>query len=80
MKRACVGHYSVSGEHLGPVLVDDFDDAGRLDPGLSVHLHRDPLLPEDGDLHLAALRHSRAENSSCQTGLLVLFFAPLSLL
>lgn len=50
------GHYSVSGEHLCSVLVDDLDDARRLDPGLSVHLHGDPLLPQDGDLHLAALK------------------------
>lgn len=41
--------------------MDDLDDAGRLDPGLPVHLDRDPLLPEDGDLHLAALRRSGAE-------------------
>lgn len=71
--QMCVWHYSVSGEHLRPVLVDDLDDAGRLDPGLSVHLHRDSLLPQDGDLHLAALRRSRAENSSCQTRPLLLF-------
>lgn len=49
------GLYPVSGEHLGPVLVDDLHDTGRLDPGLPVHLHRDPLLPQDGDLHLPTL-------------------------
>jgi len=51
--------YSVSGEHLRSVLVDDLHDAGRLNPGLAVHLHGDALLPEDGDLHLAALRRRR---------------------
>lgn len=62
----CFSAHPVSREHLSAVLVDDLDDAGRLDPGLSVHLHRNPLLPQDGDLHLAALRSGRAENSSCQ--------------
>lgn len=59
--------YPVPGEHLGPVLVDDLDDAGRLDPRLSVHLHRNPLLPQDGDLHLSALRCSRAGGEKTKT-------------
>lgn len=53
--------YSVSGEHLRSVLVDNLDDAGRLDPGFSIHLYGDALLPQDGDLHLAALECDRAE-------------------
>lgn len=57
------GLYPVSGEHLGPVLVDDLDNAGRLDPGLSVHLHGNALLPQDGDLHLSALRCNTAESA-----------------
>lgn len=62
----CVSAHPVSREHLSAVLVDDLDDAGRLDPGLSVHLHGNALLTQDSDLHLAALRSGRAENNSCQ--------------
>lgn len=71
-------HYSVSGEHLCSVFVDDLDDAGRLDPRLSVHLYGDALLPKDSDLHLAALQCNRAENRSCHATLLVLFFSIFS--
>ena len=46
-------------QHLGAVLVDDLDDPGGLDPGLSVHLHRDALVSQDGDLHLPALEHHK---------------------
>lgn len=42
-------------QHLGSVLVLDLDDAGRLDPGFSIHLHGDAFVPPDGDLHHAAL-------------------------
>lgn len=71
-----VAPHPVSGEHLCPILVDDLDDAGRLDPGLSVHLDRNSLFPQDGDLHLAALKGNRAENSSCQVGRFMFFFSP----
>lgn len=47
--------YPVSGEHLGPVLVDNPNVSRRLDPGLSVHLHRHALLTQDGNLHRATL-------------------------
>lgn len=48
--------HPVPGQHLGSVLVLDLDDAGGLDPGFSIHLHGDALVPADGDLHHAALR------------------------
>ena len=53
--------YPVPGERLGPVLVDNPNVPWRLDPGLSVHLHRHALIPQDGDLHRATLskHHSR---------------------
>ncbi|TNN79067.1 hypothetical protein EYF80_010746 [Liparis tanakae] len=48
--------HPVSGEHLGSVLVLDLDDAGRLDPGLAVHLDGNSLIPQDvcfnGPAHL----------------------------
>lgn len=47
--------HPVSRQHLGSVLVLDLDDAGRLDPGFSIYLHRDALIPPDSDLHHAAL-------------------------
>lgn len=68
MLRSRLGSYSVSGEHLSPVLVDDLDDAGRLDPGLSVYLYRNPLVPQDGDLHLPTLRASNEKEKTAVRG------------
>lgn len=59
--------YPVSGQHLRPVLVDDLDDSWWLDPSLAVHLDRDALLPQNGDLHLTTLfKHSRKAKGSLQ--------------
>ena len=41
-RRVCT--HPVSGEGLGAVLVDDPDEAWRLKPSLSIHLHRYALI------------------------------------
>lgn len=62
------GAYPVSSEHLSPVLVDDLDDAGRLDPGLAVHLDRNALLPQDGDLDLTTLKMRQSRKAAAVRG------------
>lgn len=48
--------YSVSGQGLGPVLMDDLYVPRRLDPRFPVHLNRDTLIAQDCDLHSPTLR------------------------
>lgn len=45
----------VSGEGLCAVLVVDPNISGRLDPGLSVHLHRYTFISQNRDLHCSTL-------------------------
>ena len=70
--------YPISGERLCPVLVDDPNVSWRLDPGLSVHLHRYALIPQDGNLHRATLRkhHSCDSCAALNQGAKVLDLSP----
>ena len=60
--------HPVPGEHLGAVLVLDLDDAGRLDPGLSVHLDGNSLVAQDGDLYRATLDTHTHTHTGSHTG------------
>lgn len=55
-KRLQVTHTDpVSGKHLSTILVDDLNNAGWLDPGLSVHLHWNTFISFNSDLYLPTL-------------------------
>lgn len=56
--------HPIACEGLCAVLVDDAYVSWRLDPGLSIHLDRNPLIPQDRDLHRATL-----QSTSQQPGL-----------
>lgn len=47
--------HPISGQHLGSILVLDLNHSRRLDPGFSIHLNRHSFIPQDGNLHRAAL-------------------------
>lgn len=51
--------YSIPGQSLGPVLMEDPNVTWRLDPGFTVHLNRDTFISEDGDLHRPTLGEER---------------------
>lgn len=48
--------HSISGQHLGSILVLDLNNSRRLDPGFSIHLNRHSFISQDGNFHCAALR------------------------
>lgn len=50
-------NYPIPVQHLHAILVNDPDDAGRLDPSLAVNLYRYALLPQNVDLHRLALSY-----------------------
>lgn len=47
--------HSVTGQGLGPVLVDDLDITWGLDPRLPIHLNWNTFVSEDGNLHCPTL-------------------------
>ena len=63
--------HPVSGEHLGAVPVDDVDDAGGLNPGLPIHLHRYAFIAQDRDLHLPTLQAETNGKFVCVSGVQV---------
>lgn len=56
----CTGNsgcsYPISSEGLCPVLMNNPNVTWRLDPGFSIHLHRNSLLSKDCDLYCPALQ------------------------